>query len=301
MRGRDLPEKFQRTVRRTFPEGALWLESLPSLIAECERRWRIRVAGTPFELSYNFVAPATTERGSDAVVKIGVPCRELRNEIAALGLYAGGAAVELLAADEQAGMLLLERLRPGSKLSELDDEQATVVAAGIMRELWRPLPPVHDFPAAAEWALGFARLRRRLGGGTGPFDVRLVDAAESLFAELLRSAAPPVLVHGDLHHFNILSAARRSWVAIDPKGLVAEPAYETGALLRNPDPARYLDPAVQRRRIAVLADELGVDPQRVAGWGAAQAVLSAWWTYEDGGTGWQSTLACAGTLLQILR
>ena len=301
MPGRDLPEKFQRTVLGAFPEGAAWIESLPSLIAECERRWRIRVADTQFEPSYNFVAPAVTEDGLDAVVKIGVPRTELRNEIEALRHYGGRAAVQLLAADEQAGMLLLERVRPGSKLSGLDDdERATAVAAGIMRELWRPLPPAHAFPTAAEWALGFERLRRRFGGGTGPFDPRLVGAAESLFEELLGSADASVLVHGDLHHVNILSAARRPWISIDPKGLAAEPAYEVGALLRNPGPDRYLDPAVQRRRVAVLADELSFDPQRIAGWGAAQAVLSAWWTYEDRGAGWESMLACAETLMQIL-
>lgn len=299
MPARNLPEKFQRTVRGAFPDGAAWLESLPSLIAECERRWHVRVAGDPFDLSYAFVAPAVTARGLDVVVKIGVPCRELRNEIRALALYGGGAAVELLDADERKGMLLLERVRPASKLSGIDDEQATIVAARMMRELWRPLPPAHEFPAAADWRLGLQRLRRRFGGGTGPFDPRLVGTAESLFDELLGSAGAPVLVHGDLHHFNILSATRRPWIAIDPKGLAAEPAYESGALLRNPSPDRYLDPAVQRRRVAVLADELGTDPQRITGWGAAQAVLSAWWTYEDAGAGWQSAVACAETLLRI--
>jgi len=300
MPGRDLPEKFQRTVRRTFPNGAAWLESLPSLIADCERRWHIRVAGDPFDLLYNFVAPAVTERGLHVVVKIGVPCEELRNEIEALRLYRGGAAAELFDADADKGILLLERAQPAVKLSAIDDELATVVAARMMGELWRPLPSAHAFPTAAEWALGFERLRRRFGGGTGPFDSRLDGAAESLFEELLGSAAAPVLVHGDLHHFNILSAARRPWIAIDPKGLAAEPAYEVGALLRNPAPERYLDPAVQRRRVAVLADELGFDLRRIAGWGAAQAVLSAWWTYEDGGAEWQSAVACAETLMQIL-
>jgi len=296
----NLPENFRRNIRNAFPEGAAWLESLPALIADCERRWRVRVADTPFDLSYNFVAPAVTENGIDAVVKIGVPCAELRNEIAALGLYAGGAAVELLDADARRGMLLLERARPGSKLSEVDDdEQATVIAARTARELWRQLPPAHAFPGPADWALGLRRLRQRFDGGTGPFDPRLVGAAESLFGELLGSSQAPMLVHGDLHHFNILSSTRRQWLAIDPKGLAAEPAYEVGALLRNPGPGRYLDPAVQRGRVAVLADQLGFDPRRIAGWDAAQAVLSAWWTYEEWGNGWELIMVCAGILLEM--
>lgn len=300
MRRLSLPEGFQQTVRATFPDGAAWLESLPSLIAECERRWQIRVADQPFDLSFNYVAPAATSQGRELVVKIGVPCAELHREIDALRLYRGGAAVALLDADAERGILLLERLRPASKLSEVDDDaQATAVAARVMRDLWRPLPPAHPFPTAADWAHGLERLRRRFGGGTGPFDAGLVGAAESLFEELLGSAGTPVLAHGDLHHFNILSAGRRPWIAIDPKGLAAEPAYEVGALLRNPTPDRYLDRAVQRRRVGVLASELGLDRRRIAGWAAAQAVLSAWWTYEDGGAGWEVMLACAETLLEL--
>lgn len=271
------------------------------MIAECERRWHIKIDKTPFDLSYNYLAPAITAQGHEVIVKIGVPNPELSTEIRALRCYGGGAAVDLLDADEQNGLLLLERLRPGSQLSGVeDDAQATVIAAGMMRDLWRPLPAEPHFPSAAIWASGLRRLRQRFGGGTGPLDARLVETAESLFSELLASSDSPALVHGDLHHFNILSAARRPWVAIDPKGLAAERAYEVGALLRNPTPNRYLNLGVQRRRIDLLADELGFDRRRVVGWAVAQAVLSAWWSYEDAGSGWEPAMRCAGVLLGCL-
>ena len=66
--------------------------------------------------------------------------------------------------------------------------------------------------------------------------------AESLFAGLLASMDAPVVLHGDLHHFNILSAQRQPWLAIDPKVVPGEPAYETGAFIRNPIPDIYSDP-----------------------------------------------------------
>ncbi len=296
-----LPGAFQQNVLRAFPGGAAWLESLPSLIAECESRWHVRIAKEPFELSYNFVAPALTAQDQEVVVKIGVPSPELRHEIRALRLYGGGAVVQLLDADEQKGLLLLERLRPGSMLSWIeDDEQATLIAAGTMRELWPPLPAEPPFPTAADWASGLQRLRRRFTGRTGPFNPRLVQTAESLFKELLVSGDAPVLVHGDLHHFNILSAKRRPWVAIDPKGLAAERAYEVGALLRNPTPSRSLDLTIQRRRVDLLTNELGLDKQRIVGWAVAQSVLSAWWSYEDSGLGWEPAMGCAETLMQLL-
>ena len=247
------------------------------------------------------MAPALTAQGRDVIVKIGVPNPELSSEIRALRWYGGGAAVELLDADEQQGLLLFERLRPGSTLSCVeDDARATVIAAQTMSDLWRPLPVDQQFSTASDWASGLRRLRQHFGGGTGPFDPRIVQTAEALFGELLASSDSPVLVHGDLQHFNILSATRRPWVAIDPKGLAAEPAYEVGALLRNPSPDRYLDPGVQGRRIDLLADELGFDKRRIAGWAAAQAVLSAWWSYEDARSGWEPAMRCAEMLLRAL-
>src|SRR5579859_7333229 len=96
----------------------------------------------------------------------------------------------------------------------------------------------------------------------------------------------PMLLHGDLHHDNILMAGRQPWLAIDPKGLVGEPAYETGALLRNALARVFSASQPQRvlaRRVDQLAAELGLDRVRICGWGLAQAVLSVWWGIEDSG------------------
>ena len=145
-------------------------------------------------------------------------------KIEALQAWSGGAAVRLMDFSIDLGALLLERLTPRRTLASLDhDEHATRVAAQIMRELWQPPPSNSAFPTTAQWADGLRRLRTRFDGGTGPFPRALVEIAELLFRELLASSEAPVLLHGDLHHFNILSSDRRPWVAIDPKGLSGEP------------------------------------------------------------------------------
>jgi streptomycin 6-kinase len=111
-----------------------------------------------------------------------------------------------------------------------------------------------------------------------------VDRAGALFAELAASQGERRLLHGDLHHGNVLWDDRRGWLAIDPKGVVGEPAYEFGAALRNPDAAPTLvaSPAVARRRSHIIADRLGLDRRRVLAWGFAQAVLAAVWAREGG-------------------
>jgi len=295
-----LPESFVRTITGLFEDrGVAWLEQLPTLIAECEARWTLRV-GAPFLLSYNYVAPATRADGTEIVLKLGVPNAEMRSEIEALRIYNGRGIAQMFYGNSDEGILLLERLRPGTMLSELeDDEAATAIAANVMRQLWQPAPAEHQFPTIAKWARGLDRLRAEFEGGSGPFPAKLVEQAEVLFAELIASMGEPVLLHGDLHHFNILTAEREPWLAIDPKGIVGEPAYEVGALLRNPNQEIATNPKILARRIDQLSAELTIDRARIIGWGLAQAVLSSWWDYEDLGYGWEPMIELAARFDQL--
>ena len=300
----NLPIHFVKTVTNTFTGGAAWLERLPDLLAECEHRWDLTIRPSNFTLSYNYVAPAMLANGTEIVLKVGVPNRELRTEIEALRLYEGRGCVRLLEADPDVGILLLERLYPGEMLTIVtDDDAATRLAAQVMQNLWRPLPAEHTFPSVADWANGLAELSKKFDGGTGPFDKKLVETAESLFTDLLASSSEPVLLHGDLHHYNILSADD-GWKMIDPKGVAGEAAYEVGALLRNPIATIYDEPDLERitaRRLDILAEMLSMDRERLRQWSLAQAVLSAWWSYEDGGdpADWQSTMRLAAVLAAL--
>jgi streptomycin 6-kinase len=296
-----IPERLARTAVELRGEaGAVWVNGLPAIVADCERRWSLTVDRPFADLSFNFAAPAVRADGTDVVLKIGFPDRELLTEAEALRLFDGRGAVRLLEADLDQGALLLERLQPGEPLAALtDDEEATAIAAQVMRRLWRPVPPEHAFPSVADWGRGFARLRATCGGTSGPLPAALVDRAERLFAELVDSMAEPVLLHGDLHHMNILAAQRQPWLAIDPKGVVGEPAYETGAFLRNPMPRLLTMPRRDRvlaRRVDRLAEELGFDRTRLRDWASAQAVLAGIWSWEDHGHGWDRWIACAEIL-----
>ena len=302
-----LSKEFLRNIRETFgDDGTAWLERLPDIITRCECRWSLEI-GPPFaNLSYNYVAPGRRSDGTDLVLKIGVPRPELEREIVALRAYDGRGTVQLFNAQPDQGILLLERLKQGSMLADLcpdNDDEATTIAAGIMRQLWRPIQPDHTYKKIEEWFEGLTRLRSEFNGGCGPFPTRLVETAESLYADLSQSMDEPVLLHGDLHHFNILSATREPWLAIDPKGVVGEAAFDVGALLRNPVPAVFWWPDLDHildRRVAILAEILDLDRRRVLGWGMAQAVLSAWWSYEDNDSEWRDVLPLAEKLSKLL-
>lgn len=296
-----IPPNFARMILEVHKEqGAAWLQRLPSIINDYATRWDL-IVGPPFEpLSYNYVAPAVRSDGSDVVLKLGVPEPTVNGELEALRLYDGRGIVRLLESDPEQSVMLLERLNPGTMLSSLSDDQyATSIAAGVMRQLWQPAPAEHRFVTLDDWFAGLADLRPQFEGSTGPFEVRLVEEAESVSRELLASTTEPMVLHGDFHHYNVLAAERQPWLAIDPKGIVGDPAYEPGAFLYNALPDDLGDRELGRllaRRVDQLAEELLLDRDRVLAWGVAQAVLSGWWSYEDHGHGWEEVMRVAACL-----
>lgn len=255
-------------------------------------------------MSYNYVAPATAVDGERVVVKAGVPTRELANEITTLRLFGGRGAVRLIEADAESGLILLERIVPGELLLTVeDDDAATKVLADVLQRLGPTAPPDHRLPSVRDWFGGFARLRNKYGGATGPLPEGAVDRAEKLVAELLDSMSDVVVLHGDLHHWNILSAEREPWLAIDPQGVIGEREYEVGAWLRNPFPQVANMPGFSRmtsRRVDILAERLGCQRARLLGWGYCQAVLSAVWSLEDGLDDWHGDLVCADRIAALL-
>jgi len=157
----NLPPEFISNIEGVFQEqGKAFLEALPVLIEEASARWGLIDVQPSPELSYNFVAfarrgevlspydtvsPTTTGRGDpapthDVVLKMGVPNREMRSEMAALKLFNGDGACKLLDYDEEKCWILLEKLNPGVMLAEMeDDEEATRIAAEVMKRIWAPL------------------------------------------------------------------------------------------------------------------------------------------------------------------
>lgn len=300
----DLPIDFSQRILGAFGnDGEQWLESLASIIRRVCSEWSLTPGSYADSLSYNYVAPAVRKDGSKVVLKLGVPNPELSAEIEALRCYAGHGCVQLLDADAESGAILLERVEPGQPVLDLeDDESATAIAARIINRLHKCQLMQGPYPTVAEWGLGLERLRAHFDGGTGPFPSQLVERAESNLRDLLSSEGEPVLLHGDLHHWNILSSERADWVAIDPKGVIGEPEYETGAWLRNPFPKLQEWPDAKKvtaRRIDQFAEHLGYDHERVLAWGIYQAVLAAWWSFESSDAGYERWIAIAEILNDI--
>lgn len=290
----DLPSDFVTNIRRYYPAGGeKWLADLPNLLLQAARTWDLEL-GKPLLLSFNYVCEAARKDGTEAVFKIGVPNRELTSEINTLRLYNGQGACRILEADPDKGMLLLERLRPGTMLAALEnDDQATEIAAEVMKAIHLPVPQPEGFLSLQAWFDELKKLRPLFSGGTGPFPEKTFAVAEGLIHDLFAEDHPQVLLHADFHHFNILSSGR-GWLVIDPKGVAGPAEYEAGPFLINPNtliPEESQAIRRTQRRIAILAERLNFEPQRLRAWAICHSVLSSFWDMAEDGSGGESARA----------
>ncbi|RPH57057.1 MAG: aminoglycoside/hydroxyurea antibiotic resistance kinase [Chloroflexi bacterium] len=304
----NLTPTFITNITNAFgAEGQRYLADLPNLLDEAARRWELTL-GEPFLLSYNYVCAATrlersATQSKDVVLKIGVPNRELTSEMEALRLYNGRGAVRLIDSDAERGMILLERLRPGTMLVELqaqDDAQATEIAAGVMKSMWNPPPAQNHFIQLTDWFGELKHLRPRFNGMTGPLPKQVVETAEGYIRELFAENEPPVVLHGDFHHYNVLKSGDE-WLVIDPKGVIGARGYEVGPLLTNPLLGYFGFPNEKRRterRLAILAERLELEREYLRRWGVAHCLLSGWWDLDEHGAGWEDALHWAEVLME---
>ena len=252
-------------------------ELLPHLQPHIER-WRLTLDGAPFETHSSWLAFVT--RGKDrAVLKVYKPDSDEAQGTRYIAAHDGAGTVRVLEHDD-AGVLL-ERAVPGTPLSEMAlagrDDEATHIVCDTILKLQQSRAPIAGWPAHE---VQKAEFRRRIA--IPPLDAEIAARAEALFLELEATQPEHVLLHGDLHHDNILFDERRGWLAIDPKGMVADLAYELAAPLRNPvgSPERFLSPEHMDHRVRIYCARLGVDRRRTLGWCFARNCVAALW-YAD--------------------
>lgn len=262
---------------RSVRGGRAWLAALPAIVQACADAWELRV-GEPYNGGkIGLALPVERADGSRAVLKVNFPSRDSEHEAAALGHWEGNGAVRLLERDDAHSALLIERCDPGGQLSDVRDEHdANVLAARVLAKIWRRPPATHSFALLEDEAARRVEQLPRQWEALGRLCERsLLEAAVRAYAELGAAQEEPVVCHRDFHGGNILRAAREPWLAIDPKPLVGERAFDTAWLLRDRRASAVTDTQPgrrMRRRLDHLSAELALDRERMRAWGVARAV-----------------------------
>jgi len=302
-----LPAGYELGAHQVF--GALGGQVLADVrrhLGDLLARWELRVDGPVAHGLCAVVVPVRRADGAAAALKVGfVDEEDGVGEATALAAWDGRGAAQLLAAAPElqprtvdprngrwwtVGGLLLERLDPLRDLHSVSESAANTVIGSLLRRLAVPVAPTAQLPTLAALAARWTAELPMEWAQTGrPCPRRLVDAAVATCREL-GGDHDPVLVHGDLHHANVLAAHREPWLVIDPKGLLAEAAFDVVPMLRNrwdmiaaaSSPRRALE-----HRLAAVVDAAGLDPMRARRWAQARAVDDLLWVvvhrrHDDG-------------------
>ncbi len=269
---------FEQNIINLYGDkGRQWLEHLPNLLTQLANTYGLSNLKPVSNLSYNYVLSGF-QGPQPIILKLGLDVDGIKREAAALMAFEGSGVVQVFS--ENTGLLLLECAVPGGSLKsyfpEKDDEAINITAQVIKRLHKTPIPSTHTFPHIKDW----------LGALDNDWNIPhgYLQKSRNLCGQLLKTAGPDVLLHGDLHHDNILQNGN-DWLVIDPKGVIGEPAYEVAAFIRNPIPEllNYDNaPNTIHKRVTGFAELLELPSQRILDWCFVQAVLAWVWAIEDG-------------------
>lgn len=262
--------------------GKEWWQRLPQFLENLAHTQELTLLA-PFEhLSFNYVLPVLGSKGEEWVLKVSVPHDEFSREIHALKHFKGRGSARLIAANPEEGWMLIERLLPGTRLVDvLDEQKAIPLAVSVMQRLWSPITEPQLFISLEKWLRSLEQLDTQ-ASLQQLVSKKLKDFVTSRAKELISNQGEPVLLHGDLHHYNILQH-QSEWLAIDPKGIIGEREFEIGAFLRNPlcvveDPLETKELA---RNLDWVIDLTSFNRERVLSWCIIQAILCVCWYVED--------------------
>lgn len=238
-------------------------------------RWNLVPDGTEIVTPSSALLPVR-RRGEPAMLKIARDAEERRGG-RLMAWWRGDGAARVLRHDEMA--LLLERADGPTTLAAMVAEGRDDEASGILCSVARRLHAARGDPPPwleplERWFAALAPSAVIHGG--------ILAEAHAVACRLLATPREIVVLHGDIHHGNVLDGGARGWLAIDPKALLGERAFDFANIVRNPDAATALAPGRFEHQIALVSRSASLERRRLLEWTVAFAGLSASWHLADG-------------------
>jgi streptomycin 6-kinase len=245
------------------------------MLNEYLTRWDLTPDGASIVTRGSRLLPVR-QNGAPAMLKVAVHAEEKFGGLV-MAWWDGDGAAQVLAHDRDA--ILLERATGGTSLADLarneHDDEATRIICAVAGKLHTPRnnPPRGVIPLA-QWFSDLEPASAQYGG--------ILRLAAATARGLLSAPRDSVVLHGDIHHGNILDFGPRGWLAIDPKGLIGERGFDYANVFCNPDNETATAPGRVGRQVDVVAESAGLERRRLLQWIVAWAGLSAVWSLHDG-------------------
>ncbi|PCE25403.1 APH(6) family putative aminoglycoside O-phosphotransferase [Paraburkholderia acidicola] len=239
------------------------------------QQWDLTIDGDPFATRNGNLLPVR-QGCVPAMLKISQATEEQAGN-RLMVWWSGDGAAPVLAHDDKA-LLMVRAQGPGSltqmvKLGR-DDDATRILCTAISRLHG---PRAKSLPALVPLTQWFSAL---LAGTTGRG--RIFGHCARTASDLLGAPRDVTVLHGDVHHENVLDFGQSGWLAIDPKGLLGERGFDYANLFCNPDSKAALAPGTFARRLALIAEASGIERRRLLQWVLAWSGLSAVWMLDDG-------------------
>ncbi len=250
--------------------------SLADLLAHYGQLWNVHFSQILHQSASSWIL-LVTRNEQPFVLKIFTDKGRASSESssALLRAWAGNGAVHLIAGDLRAQLL---EYVPGGTLAGAQMAAADEIAvmSDVITRLQAQKFPGLRFPTLREHFLSLEIAARR---NTSPTWI----LGNKILLDLLAEENEPCVLHGDFHQQNILRG-ESGWLAIDPKGVFGDPAYEVANSFFNPLPRspNLMEPEVIVWRAKKFSEFLKIPEKRILGFAFVHGLLSAAWSEEDG-------------------
>lgn len=280
----DLPTQFTNKIIRIFPlDGKKWLDELPNIYLKCVNKWNLSDCQISNILSYNLVVFAKSPAFGDVALKIGIPHRDLYTEMESINIYNGRNICKCYTYEKDLGALLLERIIPGDDLNIIKEStQRIKLAANLINSLPIPIKEQNNLPTFYD-LMSRTFKKTRSENIVGAEMLENMKQAENYYGVLVTKNYQEVLLHGDLHHENMLRDQNGVFKAIDPKGLIGFKPLEVGRFIQNEfykvDKNKRINHL--EKMISIISNTLNETKEIIAIAAYLDCVISSCWSFED--------------------
>lgn len=216
---------------------------------------------------------------------------------AVLRCFNGNGAVRLHQADDGAHLLeFVDGILLKILVEQGEDERATQIICDLIRKLhtYAGSIPTELISMERNFRSLFSKAKSEKGDS-------IYIAGSKVAAKLISNARDIRVLHGDIHHENILESSNRGWLIIDPQCLAGERTYDLANVFYNPNGflEHTTSPNLIERRCDQFSRELHLDKRRILEYAFAYGCLSATWCIEDGQSP-EDTLAIARVIQAMI-
>lgn len=235
---------------------------------------------------------------SEIFIKKSNDIPQLKSEYEMLLSLNGEHCCKVISFDEKEGQLIEERIIPGTTLrKEKSLEKRLEVLGEIFYAIHKPKTEGKTY---LDWLAGSKNYCKN--NPVGEEWTKRAELGYSICLEMFEKYSERFLLHGDLHHDNILLKEDDTYVMIDPKGVIGPAILDLPRFILNEIETDYEEPATEHvaKVIERMSQQFEYPLEDVQRCFVMETILANIWCMEDGENVNMQQMEIADRILEIL-